>query len=419
MSSYKFLHAADIHLDSPLKGLESYPDAPVEQIRSATRRAFDNMVNLATEEQVSFVLLAGDISDGDWKDYNTGLFFAQRMGRLREAGIKVFVVSGNHDAVSAITKALKPPDNVHFFPKNKPESKYLEHLGVIIHGQSYKKRDVHEDLAAQYPQAETGFFNIGLLHTALTGRSGHEPYAPTNLNVLKSKGFDYWALGHVHQREIVSKEPWVVFPGNIQGRNVKEIGAKGCTLVHVDEGQISEVEHRDVDILRWYHHQVDLSGCNCPEDIWKKIRLSLNKIKDQSEGRPIAIRLELHGQTSLHSWLHYNVSEISEECRVIAAGLEDIWLEKIQIKTYPERNPEEIFEEGTPFINMVRSVKELTLSRDFIQQIPELVDLQNRLPHQILGKEGLNLDDPSQIEQLQEDVREFLLGRLLRRENFE
>ena len=175
---FKFLHAADIHLDSPLKGLEAYQDAPVEQIRSATRRAFDNLVDLAIQEEVAFVLLAGDLFDGDWKDYNTGIYFMNRMGRLKEAGIEVFMVSGNHDAASQISRALHLPDNVKLFSHRNPETRILDNLNVAIHGQSFPSRSVSDDLTRNYPQGQQGLLNVGLLHTALTGRPGHEPYAP-------------------------------------------------------------------------------------------------------------------------------------------------------------------------------------------------------------------------------------------------
>ncbi len=257
----RFLHTADIHLDSPLKGLEAHEDAPVEEIRGATRRAFDNCIDLAIEEAVDFLLIVGDLYDVDWKDYNTGLFFASRMGRLNRAGIAVFIVSGNHDAANQITRTMPLPDNVTFFSAKKPHSIQLNNLGVIIHGQSYPSRAVTENLALQYPQYESGFFNIGLLHTSLTGREGHEPYAPCSLDDLKSKGYDYWALGHVHQREIVAREPWIVFPGNIQGRHIRETGAKGATLVTVEDGRITDVQDYELDVLRWAICQVDLSSC--------------------------------------------------------------------------------------------------------------------------------------------------------------
>ena len=108
---FKFIHAADIHLDSPLRGLDKYEGAPVESIRGATRRAFANLVSLSISEHVDFVILAGDIYDGDWKDYNTGLFFVKELSRLEEAGIPVVLLYGNHDAQSRITKSLTLPEN--------------------------------------------------------------------------------------------------------------------------------------------------------------------------------------------------------------------------------------------------------------------------------------------------------------------
>ncbi|MEA3241599.1 MAG: DNA repair exonuclease, partial [Pseudomonadota bacterium] len=257
----KFIHTADIHLDSPLKGLEIHEDAPVEAIRGATRRAFENLISLAIEEDVDFVLIAGDLYDGDWRDYNTGLFFVRQMGKLDAAGIKVFIVSGNHDAASQITRAMPLPDNVTVFSAKKPQSVKLDELGVIIHGQSYSSRAMSENLGLNYPRQEPGFFNIGLLHTSLTGREGHDVYAPCTIDELKSRGYDYWALGHVHQREVVSTDPLIVFSGNIQGRHIKETGAKGVTLVRVEDGRIVEVEAVELDVLRWSICQVDLSAC--------------------------------------------------------------------------------------------------------------------------------------------------------------
>ncbi len=224
----KFIHAADIHLDSPLVGLERYDGAPVDEIRGATRRALENLVRLATEEHASFVLIAGDVYDGDWKDYNTGLFFVKQMARLKEAGISVYLVAGNHDAASVITKSLRMPDNVAFLSTERPETMLIDRLGIALHGQGFPAREVTEDLSIAYPDAMAGMFNIGLLHTSVDGRSGHEPYAPCTLDGLRSKGYDYWALGHVHAREVLSEDPWIVFPGNMQGRHVRETGPKGA-----------------------------------------------------------------------------------------------------------------------------------------------------------------------------------------------
>ena len=170
----KFIHAADIHLDSPLVGLQLYDGAPVEEIRGATRRALQNLVELASAEQVEFILIAGDLYDGDWKDYNTGLFLSNQMSRLHDEGIRVFIISGNHDAASQITKHLKMPENVKFLSVRNPETVLIENLDLAIHGQGYPTRAVTEDMAGAYPPASPHHFNIGLLHTSLDGREGHE-----------------------------------------------------------------------------------------------------------------------------------------------------------------------------------------------------------------------------------------------------
>jgi DNA repair exonuclease SbcCD nuclease subunit len=184
---FKFIHAADIHLDSPLRGLERYEGAPVDEIRGATRRAFDNLIGLAIEEGVAFLLLAGDLYDGPWRDYNTGLYFAKRMGRLRDAGVRVFIVAGNHDAASQITRHLRLPENVKVLSTREPESILLEDIGVAVHGRGFPKPPVTEDLSAGYPKGELQLFNIGLLHTSLDGRPGHERYAPCTVDGLRSK----------------------------------------------------------------------------------------------------------------------------------------------------------------------------------------------------------------------------------------
>ena len=191
---FKFLHAADIHLDSPLRGLQRYEGAPVEEIRQASRRALENLVQLAIDQSVAFVLIAGDLYDGDWKDHRTGLYFVSQMVRLRAAGIPVIAIAGNHDAANKMTRTLPLPENVHVLDHRRPETFLLEQPGVAIHGQSFATPTVLEDLSAAYPPAVGGMLNIGLLHTCATGREGHQPYAPCTIPGLISKHYDYWAL---------------------------------------------------------------------------------------------------------------------------------------------------------------------------------------------------------------------------------
>ncbi len=412
---FRFLHAADIHLDSPLKGLEVYQDAPVDQIRGAARRAFDNLVDVAIQEEAAFIILAGDLFDGDWKDYNTGLYFINRMGLLGEAGIQVFIVSGNHDAASQISRALHLPDNVRLFSHKKAETIILDDLNVAIHGQSFPSRIVNEDLTQYYPQGEYGLFNIGLLHTALTGRPGHEPYAPCTLDALRSKGYQYWALGHVHQREEISREPWAIFPGNIQGRHIRETGAKGCTMVTVDEGQVREIEHHDIDVLRWALCRVDLNECETQEECLDRVRQSLEEELARAEGRPIAVRLVLEGVTSLHGNLHEKSFHWMEEFKGIAASLIEAWIEKTIFRTHKKASPEEVSVEGSSISVLIRAVEDLSLeSQGLTDFIPEFERLRSKLPPDLLMDEDpFNLQEED-METLCEDVKELLMGKMLR-----
>ena len=412
----RFIHTADIHLDSPLQGLEVYEDAPVNEIRGATRRAFDNLIDLALAEDVDFVLIAGDLYDGDWKDYNTGLFFVTRMGRLEKKGIKVFIVSGNHDAASRITRTMPLPGNVTFFSSGKPQTVRLEDLGTVIHGQSYASRAVSENLASQYPLHDPSFFNIGLLHTSLTGREGHEDYAPCTADDLKSKGYDYWALGHVHKREIVSEDPWIIFPGNIQGRHIRETGIKGATLVTVEDGRVTDVQHRELDVLRWVVCRKDLSEYETIDSVYDAVRQSFEQERDQADGKTLALRLVLTGTCPVHTQLLDRTAQWTEEFRGIAAGLGDVWLEKVQIRTDRGVRLEEVAGRETPLAGLLQSVEKLQLDGDTLfELVPELAVLKRKLPPEIHSGEEPFLDaSQDKIAELRIEVRELLIARLLR-----
>ena len=412
---FRFIHAADIHLDSPLRGLESYEDAPVDEIRGANRRAFDNLVELAVEEDVSFVLLAGDLYDGEWKDYNTGLFFAERMGRLRRQNIRVFMVSGNHDAASQITRSLQLPDNVQVLSTKKPQTILLDHIGVAIHGQGYQSRAVSKNLAEQYPQYNPGYFNIGILHTALNGREGHEPYAPCTLDDLRQKGYDYWALGHVHKREEVSKDPWIVFPGNIQGRHIRETGAKGASLVTVENGEIVGVEHHKLDVLRWSVCRVDLSDCEVMNAVHDHVRQALEGEQEQADGRILAVRLVLTGDCPVHTRLLEDSVHLRESFRSTAAGLGDMWLEKVLFKTDRKGSLKDAMGEETPLAGLMTAVEQFELDAGrLLDLVPEVAALKNKLPPDLIGGDDPLLPTaPDQISVFLDDVRELLTAKLI------
>ena len=413
----KFLHAADVHLDSSLSGLRRYEGAPIEEYRSATRRAFDNLVDLAIDEDVAFLAIAGDLYDGDWKDYSTGLYFVERMGRLHEAGVRVFIVAGNHDAASQITKRLRLPDSVTLFSTKHPEQVILEDLDVAAYGQGFASRAVTDDLSQAYPQGDSQLFNVGLLHTCLDGKPGHEPYAPCSIDGLRSKGYQYWALGHVHNREVVSEDPWIVFPGNTQGRHIREIGPKGCTLVTVENGEVSNVEHRDLDVMRWSLCELDVSASEVVDDIYDIVRERLQSASDAAEGRPVAVRLVLQGACSAHSKLHLDRENWIQEYRALATGLvgAGIWIEKVLIQTKPLFSVEEALDRDDAMSGLLRAIRDMELDDTELADLTDdIFALRQKLPHELLS--GANPYDPTKPDVLRGtlgDIKELLVNRLM------
>ena len=325
----KFIHAADIHLDSPLAGLRARDDLPDDIVRHSTRRAFSRMIDLARDEDVAFVVLAGDLYDGDWKDFSTGLFFAAEMRRL---ACPCFLLRGNHDAQSVITRGLKLPDNVHEFSSRTCQTFQRPDLGVALHGHSFPNRAVPEDLSAGYAAPVEGMLNIGVLHTSCEEPEGdHKRYAPCSPAALSLKGYDYWALGHIHMRQVLSERPWIVFPGNLQGRHPKETGAKGCSLVTVEDRQIVAVEHRSVDVLRWAALAADATGLDEPGLI-AAIGDSVRAAIAEADDRPVLARLTVTGATGLLA----DTDRLVAECRnaAIEAGGQ-LWIESVKIRTQP------------------------------------------------------------------------------------
>jgi DNA repair protein SbcD/Mre11 len=327
----KFLHAADIHLDSALAGLIRREAVPAGILRDCTRRAFANVIDVAIAEDVAFVIIAGDLYDADWKDFSTGLFFIREMRRL---GRPCILVRGNHDAASVITRGLEPPENVHVLPVGRPGTIRLDAHGVAIHGQSFPHRAVPEDLSANYPAPVAGMLNIGVLHTSAEDPGEHETYAPCSVQSLVLKGYDYWALGHIHQRRVLHERPFVVFPGNIQGRNPREAGAKGCTLVEVHDRRVTGITHHDTDVLRWAQAEADLGGAASMAEAAIRLRASLAVAAQEAAGRPLLVRLTLRGDTALHPALLADPLATDAECRAAAASVSaDLHIERVRVQT--------------------------------------------------------------------------------------
>jgi DNA repair exonuclease SbcCD nuclease subunit len=409
----KFLHAADLHLDSRLDGLQKYPGAPVERIKNATRSALGNLVDLAIEEAVAFVLLAGDIYDGDWPDYNTGLYFSSQMARLHQAGIKVFLVAGNHDATNKMTRALRLPPNVTMFGSGQPETHCLDGAGVAIHGQSFATGAVTEDLSRKYPSAIPGLFNIGLLHTCIEGAEGHDRYAPCTAHGIRSRGYDYWALGHIHKRDLIATDPHIVYPGNIQGRHIRETGPKGCMLVCLVDGRLAKFEFRRLDVVRWEICTVDAPDVEREDDLFDRAVNQIDQLLGQEDPhRLLVVRVMFQGKSKLHDRLLSDLVRCAAEVqsRALILGADRVWIEQVQVQTRPwsETTGQGPLEELLTGLGEMRADEQLLW-----QQAKCLGDLRDKLPPEFLRlAEAPRFQDQAWLLGLLDEVEALLRSRL-------
>lgn len=416
---FKFIHAADIHLDSPLRGLYHYEGAPVDSIRGATREALKGLVRTAIDENVAFVVIAGDLFDGDWNDYNTGLFFAGQMSRLRERDIPVFYLPGNHDATSRITKTLKMPNNVHRFSTSRPETITLRDIGVALHGQGFSRPDITENLAAHYPPAREGLYNIGVLHTGATGREGHELYAPCKIQDLTSKAYDYWALGHIHKREILLDSPWILFPGNIQGRHIRETGPKGCTLATVEDDGSTVIEEVSLDVVRWAGLDVDATGADSGEEVMVEVRSAMERELANSDGRLLAVRVTITGACGAHEALNAEHDRWINQIRAEATdiGGSDVWIEKVVLQTNLPVDLEKLASSDSPVGDLLRFIQQIETDPKELSELAEVLSaLKSRLPVELRHGEGaIDLESPERLREMIADARQVLLPHLMAR----
>ncbi|MGH3613682.1 MAG: metallophosphoesterase family protein [Pseudonocardia sp.] len=295
----RLVHAADLHLDSPLRGLSRLGNCDLaDTLRAASRRACENLTDHVVEIRADALLLAGDIYDGDWRDFQTGAFFVRQMERLHAEGIPVFMISGNHDAASEITRSLRLPPNVTVLSTAAPQTVIDDDLGLAVHGQGFATRSVPENLVRAYPGRVAGLVNVGLLHTSVQGAEGHDTYAPCSVEDLLACRYEYFALGHVHTRQVICDgEHIAAFSGNLQGRHPRESGPKGALVVEVEPGSRAEIRHEVLDVARWENVDVDVSGYRDLDDVLDGVDMALRGACVGAGSRALVARVTLAGES--------------------------------------------------------------------------------------------------------------------------
>lgn len=344
--AFRFVHTADIHLDSPLRSLALRNPALSDLIATATRTAFERIIDLCLDEAVDALLIAGDLYDGQQTSMKTARFLGQQFQRLSAAGIAVCIIRGNHDALSKITKELVLPDNVTVFGAQAGVRTF--HTGtrpVAVHGVSFAKPHAPDSLLDRFDAPVPGAINIAMLHTSLGGAIGHDPYAPCAVPDLMTRGFDYWALGHVHIRAVHQGRACVVMPGMPQARDIGEAGAKSVTLGDIaDDGTVS-LQERSVAVAQFERLPLDLShAADWPTGI-RHLEQMLRQARRDHGADHLVIRPMLHGGSALCWQTQRDADLLLAEAEAVGDSIGSLWIDKIenhltaQRDTHPAQGP--------------------------------------------------------------------------------
>jgi DNA repair exonuclease SbcCD nuclease subunit len=266
MSRFTFVHAADLHLDTPFEDVGRVPAPLAQVLRDASLEAWNALVELTIARQARFLLLAGDIYDGDQRGIRAQAHFLRGLERLAERSIQVFLVLGNHDPLAGWSAIRDWPPGVTVFASDAvasiPVMRGVERLATV-HGISFARRDCTENLALHYARNDDPGLHIGLLHANVGGDAAHALYSPCSVEDLRGAAMDYWALGHIHERSVLATgSPWIVYPGNLQGRSRKasERGEKGAFVVEAEDDRIVDLDFVALDRARYLLIDVDVSG---------------------------------------------------------------------------------------------------------------------------------------------------------------
>lgn len=310
MAQIRFIHGADLHLDSPFQGLKHLPDPLFRQVRESTFKALDKLIEHAIIYKVDFVILAGDLFDGENRSLKAQSRLKKAMEQLDEVGISCFIIHGNHDHLNGSWVELTWPKNVFFFKDQVDSYQFKkENLDVQIYGYSYPEKSVKENIAMQYEKIGHADYHIGILHGTADGQLEHDLYAPFTVNQLLEKAFDYWALGHIHKRQILHENPYICYSGNIQGRHKKELGEKGVFLVELNKQKNSQVTFLSTSDIFWDEVTVSIDGLTKVEELKHLCETVINKRERDANQ---FILLHFKGSGSLHEYLIEQVEELIE-----------------------------------------------------------------------------------------------------------
>ncbi len=373
-----FIHIADVHLGSALVAASTDKQ---EYINTAIERALDQVVKTAIDEKVDFIVIAGDLFDGGVTNASLATKFMDIMAPLADEEIHTYVLFGNHDAEGKHNLSFTDLEYLHFFPSSSPETFMVPGKNIALHGQSFADQVVKENLAIEYPQAKDKAYNIGVLHTSLNGNADHDTYAPCSIADLKSKEYDYWALGHIHKSEVIEeKNPTIIYSGNLQGRHTKESGDKGCCIVKIDESHQVSYTFKALNSIAFLERSIDISGIEEMDELIENVNAALDK-----NNTPTYLRLTLTGRTSLSPL----IDSTFKQSMLLSLYEKNIELAKLKNETLFPKSIDEIKKEQNTTGKLLSMLEDEHIRDNVVSVIEEELAYFNSLQDYIPDEESL------------------------------
>lgn len=353
------------------------------------------IIELCLDEQVDALLLAGDLYDGEQTSMKTATFLAKQLQRLAQAGIQTFIIRGNHDASSRITKELTFPEAVKVFG-GRAEAIAVERSSadfpVVIHGLSYSHAQVRDSLLGKYRPAVSDAVNIGLMHTSLGGALGHDDYAPCSIADLQATSFQYWALGHVHKRMVVQDQCTIVMPGIPQGRDINEAGAKSATLVTIQDDRSVILSEHTTSVAQFERVSIDVSGVENWRALVERIGHALGAARQGLSSEHLVARLHLTGATPLAWRIRRDIDLLGAEADERASAIGSCWIEKVETSCQaPDATAEN---SSNPLVELRRLIVDDVVGSDafFLQLTGMAEELRRKLPTECRDMLGADED---------------------------
>ena len=419
MIKVKFIHTADLHLDTPFKGLSNWNSDLASKLKDATFKSFRKIIDLCVKEKVDFLVISGDIFDSENKSLAAQLKFVSELKRLSERGIPTYFICGNHDPLSTWLEDLQMPENVFRFNSSEVENVTFQKNNspiADIYGISFQNKVVNQNLARNYQlKSNPSPISIAILH-GTTGIPGqHENYAPFKVEDVSNKGFDYWALGHIHKRQIVNEQtPKIVYPGNPQGRDFGETGPKGCYIVEINENNIPKLKFEPTQLISFEDVQIDLSGEDKIDKLPERIEEVKTNIDGYDENTSYCLRITLKGRTSLHSLLNKQgeINQLSEHFNEGQLNQTNFtWIDKIEVKTQPDIDIE-LVKKGTDFpAELLKTIEGYENNPKKIEELIKNVE-EDLISYQ--AKRELAELSESEQKEIHEKAKWMLLDQLIK-----